>query len=470
MAPRQTVFMVVRRLRGASRRFKARVSRFRVTALLIALVVLLLIRGAPLPPAAASDNGAFDESWNRVAAQSAAPSSVESLASTGLGHTRMFFDALGDASRLDIDGVMVGIDDGAGLLGFVIKMNPPFWGFAQDDTLMILMTTASHPDVEDTIVLRVDYDSSVGYYYYVQDYTRPLGGQPRVYLAYGNVDLSDGYIILAASLNDIPIHHQFFFAIATGNKGGALYDTAPNVGLFEYIDPDLVPITTLPPTTTTTLPPTTTTTAPPTTTTTLAPTTTTTTFPAPVFTDVGAAHPYYAAIAGMRQAGIIDGYPVNGTWEFRPGNLVWRAQFAKMICGVLGIPVSESLVAPFSDLGQDDPGTLYPHDYIAAAASYGITNGTAPGLFSPWADITRAQVVTMIVRGAQSLNPGALATPPAGYTGTISSFSDVHAPNMRMAEYNGLTAGLVGFGPSWDPWAKATRGEVAQVLWNLEQR
>lgn len=229
--------------------------------------------------------------------------------------------------------------------------------------------------------------------------------------------------------------------------------------------------TTIPPTTTTTIPPTTTTTIPSTTTTTLSPTTTTTLPVLPRFADVAPSYPYYPAINGLHQAGIIDGYPGgNGTWVFRPYNPVWRAQFAKMIVGTLSIPVDEGLVAPFGDLGADDPGNLYPHEYIAAAAISGITNGTSRGHFSPWADITRAQVVTMIVRGAQSLKPGALATPPVGYAGTIPSFSDVHSSNMRIAEYNGLMTGLVGFFPGWDPWAKATRGEVAQLLWNLWQK
>jgi len=201
-----------------------------------------------------------------------------------------------------------------------------------------------------------------------------------------------------------------------------------------------------------------------TTTTQWTPPNTTTTIPTALFSDVPAWHPYLAAVTGMKQAGIIDGY-LDGS--FRPDNPVFRQHFAKMIVGALSIPVNETLVAPFSDLGLDDPGDLYPHEYIAAAASYGITNGTAPGQFSPWADITRAQVVTMIVRGAQSLKPGALATPPAGYAGPIPNFSDVHSPNMRVAEYNSLMTGLIGFGPGWNPWAKATRGEVAQILWNV---
>lgn len=250
---------------------------------------------------------------------------------------------------------------------------------------------------------------------------------------------------------------------------GSVLDRVPDVGQAVYYVEGQPPITTTSSTTTTL--PSTTTTLPPTTTTTVpvpTPTTTSTTLPpAPGFTDVGTSHPYHTAISGMHQAGIIDGY-LDGS--FRPDNPVLRQHFAKMIVGALSIPVNEGLVAPFGDLGADDPGDLYPHDYIAAAAAYGITNGTVPGHFSPWADITRAQVVTMIVRGAQSLKPGTLATPPAGYTGSISSFSGVHSPNMRMAEYNALMTGLVGFGPGWNPWAKATRGEVAQLLWNLWER
>jgi hypothetical protein len=36
-----------------------------------------------------------------------------------------------------------------------------------------------------------------------------------------------------------------------------------------------------------------------------------------------------------------------------------------------------------------------------------------------------------------------------------------------VAEYNGLLAGLRGYGSIWDAWADATRGECAQTLSNL---
>jgi hypothetical protein len=79
-------------------------------------------------------------------------------------------------------------------------------------------------------------------------------------------------------------------------------------------------------------------------------------------------------------------------------------------------------------------------------------------------------MVTIVVRAAQNLFPGVLATPPAAYAGTLGSFDTEHAANMRIAEYNGLLTGLVGFGRSWSPWAAASRGEVSQVLyeWGLK--
>lgn len=185
------------------------------------------------------------------------------------------------------------------------------------------------------------------------------------------------------------------------------------------------------------------------------------------FPDVDSHHPYYTAIESMADAGIIGGY-LDGT--FGPDNPVLRAQFAKMICGTRAIPVDESLVAPFVDLGQDDPATLYPHEYVAAAYANGITQGLTPTRYGPYEEITRAQVITMVVRAARNLRPGVLLDPPADFDCTIPDFSSTHYPQLRTAEYNGLLTGLRGFGRGWDPWARSSRGECAQILWNLMTR
>jgi hypothetical protein len=199
--------------------------------------------------------------------------------------------------------------------------------------------------------------------------------------------------------------------------------------------------------------------------------------PVPAFSDVLATDPYNEAITRMRAVGVIDGYEAGGGWEFRPDQPVKRAQIAKMLSGVVGLDVREDLwpnpAVPFTDLGDDIlPGgatgdSLYPHEYVVAAYLAGITHGTTATTFAPYDGITRAQLVTMVVRAMESLNPGDLEAPPDGFQCAIGDFDPLHGPNMRIAEYNGLLDGLVDYGPGWSAWAPATRAETAQILWNL---
>jgi hypothetical protein len=189
------------------------------------------------------------------------------------------------------------------------------------------------------------------------------------------------------------------------------------------------------------------------------------------YPDVAAAHPYHGAIVELGSRGIVGGFS-DGT--FGPDKLVMRKQFAKMIVGAMGLPVTEQdwqdSTRPFTDCGRDDPNSLYPHDYIAVARAKKLTTGKTSTTFAPNANITRAQMVTMVVRAAQNsgvtLVPGGL-----GFVGTFSGYVDAtHGANVRLAENNRLLQGLLVAGdPSAWMTAKATRGEVAQVLWNLMQ-
>lgn len=186
--------------------------------------------------------------------------------------------------------------------------------------------------------------------------------------------------------------------------------------------------------------------------------------PSSNFPDVSPSHPYHAAITDLAGRTIIGGFP-DGT--FGPDAKVTRQQFAKMIVLTLSLPVSETDICPFTDVEKSGPGVLYPDHYVAVAAARAITVGTGPGLFSPGNNITRAQVVTMVVRAAKSSVPSALGTPPFGFAGTLGDFDTTHAGNLKVAEFNELLDGLQGFGRTWDPFAFATRGEVAQILHNL---
>ena len=198
---------------------------------------------------------------------------------------------------------------------------------------------------------------------------------------------------------------------------------------------------------------------------------TTTTIAVTQFSDVPATHPYYEAIMGLGARAIIGGYSDH---TFRPDEPVLRKQFAKMIVGVIDLPVTEDAwkdsTRPFTDCGLDDPNSLYPHDYIAVAKANGLTEGKTATSFAPNAQITRAQMVTMVVRAAKSAS---IPLTPVGadYAGTFKKYSDAtHGANVKLAEYNSLLDDLqvTGSPAAWLA-ATATRGDVAQILWNLLQ-
>ena len=193
--------------------------------------------------------------------------------------------------------------------------------------------------------------------------------------------------------------------------------------------------------------------------------------PSGSFFDVSVS-PYRTAIEELAGRGIISGY---GDGTFGPGNVVMRKHFAKMIVGVMDLPVSEDDWqdgnAPFTDCGKDELDDTYPHDYIAVAKAHGLTLGTTGTTFSPDTNISRAQVATMVVRAAAN---SSIALDPVGadYAGVFQNYSNAtHGDNVKLAEYNGLLGGLVTSGNAiaWMD-GKATRGEVAQILYNLMMR
>jgi hypothetical protein len=187
------------------------------------------------------------------------------------------------------------------------------------------------------------------------------------------------------------------------------------------------------------------------------------------FSDVTPGVAYYDAIQGLASEGVIEGYPMGGgVSQFRPTNSVFRAQFAKMIDGVLGLSVDENMTAPvnFTDLGADDAGNLYPHEYVWVAYSNNIIKGYTDGSFRPYIPISRGHVVTMTVRAA--LADSLIDPAPPGFVQTWGNdLLPEHKANAAIAEYNGLLAGLPLTGAAANGNASMPRGEVAQVLWNL---
>jgi hypothetical protein len=177
------------------------------------------------------------------------------------------------------------------------------------------------------------------------------------------------------------------------------------------------------------------------------------------FSDVGG-HPYAAGIDELAAWGIVGGYP-NAT--FRPDNLLLRQQFAKMAVLTMAYPVSTADICTFKDAPAIDPANpLYPGSYVAVAAAETIVKGYLDNTFGFYDNVTRQQVISIVVRAAGS----ALVEPPVGWQGIFDYSDPNHGQNIKKAEYNGLLAGIQDV-YSWDPTKYATRGEAAYLLSEL---
>ena len=187
-------------------------------------------------------------------------------------------------------------------------------------------------------------------------------------------------------------------------------------------------------------------------------TTTTTLIAAPRFVDVTEdSTPYWYEIDYLASMGVVTGF---SDGLFRPEDEIKRQQFAKMITLAAGCAVTEDDTCPFVDV-QRFTGDLYPYHYVAVAYQCGFTQGTTATYFSPYRTLTRAQLITMVVRAA------GLSEPPAAYTAPFGNFSTTHYPFARKAAHAGLLDGLVGMGSDYDFLAPAIRAEVCLLLYGL---
>ena len=115
----------------------------------------------------------------------------------------------------------------------------------------------------------------------------------------------------------------------------------------------------------------------------------------PNFSDIPTTHQYYGAIAALKQAGIINGYP-DGT--FRQGGKIERNHVAKMIANAMNFSPSPNTVVPFTDLRQDY------RDHIVALYERGITTGNTPTTFNGSAYVTRGQMAAFLIRAEDATN------------------------------------------------------------------
>lgn len=185
------------------------------------------------------------------------------------------------------------------------------------------------------------------------------------------------------------------------------------------------------------------------------------------YLDVPRDAPYRDAILDFTSGGFVSGYSAGAFRTFHADYPLLRAQLTKILVNALSLAVDEDMTCSFADLGSDSAADLYPHEYVAAAVKAGLLKGYSTKEFGPWDQLTRAQMVTILVRAVQGLTTRTLIVPPEDYVGSVTGAPAVHAPNLLLAEYNGLLDDLIGYGPNWDPNSFARRGEVIELLYGF---
>jgi Fibronectin type 3 domain-containing protein len=168
-------------------------------------------------------------------------------------------------------------------------------------------------------------------------------------------------------------------------------------------------------------------------------------------TDI-AGHWAQAAIQRARQLGIVDGY-TNGT--FLPNASVTRAQFAVMLTRALGLDGGESHLA-FTD--RDAIGG-WAVDAVSAAVQAGVISGYEDGSFRPGDSLTRAEMVTMIIR-ALGLSNG-IAADSSGFS-DAAGIPDWAKAAVAVASELGIVNGREG--NRFAPNDAATRAEAVVIL------
>lgn len=149
--------------------------------------------------------------------------------------------------------------------------------------------------------------------------------------------------------------------------------------------------------------------------------------------------------------GIVGGY---SDGNFRPNDIVTRAQFAKMLVGAMEWQVQTPATPTFSDVTAD----FWGYSFIETAYAHGVITGYSDGTFRPGAPVTRAQVAKMVFIARQwTLDAGA----------DLATFNDVHAGDWyyTYAMAAGSSEIMSGYEDlTFRPNAPATRGQVAKIL------
>lgn len=166
------------------------------------------------------------------------------------------------------------------------------------------------------------------------------------------------------------------------------------------------------------------------------------------FADVAADHWAAASIAQLKEAGVVNG---SGDGNYTPEADITRAEFTKMVVGVMGLEAAVAEVA-FEDCTAEDWFT----PYVAAAVEAGLVNGVSETEFAPNATITREQAFAIIGRAID-----AEATTAVAFT-DAADIDEYAAPYVALLVELGIVNGYED--NTIRPDANITRAEAAKIL------
>ncbi len=171
--------------------------------------------------------------------------------------------------------------------------------------------------------------------------------------------------------------------------------------------------------------------------------------PAFTFTDLPVSHWAYYPINILADNFILNGY-LDGT--FKPEANITRGEFAKIIVSATD-SLDASANASFTDVTTDD----WYYYYVASAYQKGYIKGYEDGTFRPNANITRADICTIVYRALGS--PASVSGEEFSDDKLIASYAKIPVYALvKMEIINGMGDG------TFAPAAFATRAQTAKII------
>lgn len=143
----------------------------------------------------------------------------------------------------------------------------------------------------------------------------------------------------------------------------------------------------------------------------------------------------YSDVSYLIQKGVINDYKISGSYYFKPGSPVTKAQAAITLVKALGDKPSTVKTPYFKDVTASDSA----FGYIQKAKELGIFTGNSNGIFGPNTTLTKSQAASAIVKTFKLSVPKSV---PNGFSDVTSGKSNYS--NINALYFDGITQGNSG--------------------------